>query len=120
MQMVLPHVGLADEPIGVARDDGSVAGVSLIVTLPGAERQPFHPDANVEDVHSVIVPLNQRRLHVVSRQEPIMLEPGDALVFKASKLCHGGDGLGQGEAMRCALFFYVGHGVTEEEDQPTP
>ena len=66
VQMVLPHVGLADEPIGVARDDGSVAGVSLIVTLPGAERQPFHLDANVEDVHSVIVPLNQRRLHVVS------------------------------------------------------
>ena len=47
VQMVLPHVGLAGEPIGVARGDGSVAGVSLIVTLPGAERQPFHLDANV-------------------------------------------------------------------------
>ena len=45
VQMVLPHVGLADEPVGVVRGDGSVAGVSLIVTLPGAERQPSHLDA---------------------------------------------------------------------------
>ncbi|EOD23103.1 hypothetical protein EMIHUDRAFT_195682 [Emiliania huxleyi CCMP1516] len=66
----------------------------------GAERQPSHLDANVEDVYSVIVPLSQRRLHVVSRQEPIVLGPGDALVFKANELCHGGDGLGQGEDMR--------------------
>ena len=113
-RLVLPHVGLEGRPVGITRGDGSVAGVSLIVTLPGAERQPSHLDANVEDVYSVIVPLSQRRLHVVSRQEPIVLGPGDALVFKASELCHGGDGLGQGEDMRCALFFYVGHGVTED------
>ena len=87
-RQVLPHVGLEGRPVGVTRGNGSVAGVSLIVTLPGAERQPSHLDANVEDVYSVIVPLSQRRLHVVSRQEPIVLGPGDALVFKANELCH--------------------------------
>ena len=111
---VLPHVGLQGEPIGVVRDDGSEAGFSVIVTLPGAERQPFHLDSNVGQVHSILVPLNQRRFNVVSRQEPIVLDAGDALVFKADELCHGGDGLGLGEAMRCALFVYVGRGVTEE------
>ena len=57
-QLVLPHVGLEGRPVGVTRGNGSVAGVSLIVTLPGAERQPSHLDANVEDVYSVIVPLS--------------------------------------------------------------
>ena len=62
---VLPHVGLQGEPIGVVRDDGSEAGFSVIVTLPGAERQPFHLDSNVGHVHSILVPLNQRRFNVV-------------------------------------------------------
>ena len=114
VQMVLPHVGLEDEPVGVARGDGSVAGISLIVTMPGAERQPSHLDADVEDVYSVIVPLTPRRVHVVSRPEPILLDPGDALVFNAGKLCHGGDGLALGEDVRVALFCSVGTGVTEE------
>ena len=114
VQMVLPHVGLKDEPVGIERGDGSVAGVSLIVTMPGAERQPSHLDADVEDVYSVIVPLTPRRVHVVSRPEPILLDPGDALVFNAGKLCHGGDGLALGEDVRVALFCSVGTGVTEE------
>ena len=91
-----------------------MAGVSLIVTMPGAERQPSHLDADVEDVYSVIVPLTPRRVHVVSRPEPILLDPGDALVFNAGKLCHGGDGLALGEDVRVALFCSVGTGVTEE------
>jgi len=43
-----------------------------------------------------------------------VLDEGDALVFKADELCHGGAGLGPDELMACALFAYVGRGVTEE------
>lgn len=52
--------------------------------------------------------LNRRRFRVLN-QEPLELEAGDALVFEADSLCHGGAGLGPNEDMAaCALFAYVG------------
>ncbi|EOD19681.1 hypothetical protein EMIHUDRAFT_470060, partial [Emiliania huxleyi CCMP1516] len=104
---VLPHVDREGMQVGMKGKDGSTVGLSLIATFPEAEDQPWHRDANRRNVLSVIIALNRRQFRIFD-QEPIWLERGDALVFEADKLCHGGAGLGPGADMAVALFAYVG------------
>ena len=108
---VLPHVDREGMQVGMKGRDGSTVGLSLIATFPEAQDQPWHRDANRRNVLSVIIALNRRQFRIFD-QEPIWLERGDALVFEADKLCHGGAGLGPGADMAVALFAYVGD-VTE-------
>ena len=107
VEEVLPHVDREGMQVGMKEKDGSTVGLSLIATLPEAQDQPWHRDANRKNVLSVIIALNRRQFRVFD-QEPIWLERGDALVFEADKLCHGGAGLGPGADMAVALFAYVG------------
>jgi len=93
-EAALPHVGLQDEQVGIARSDSSIAGLSIIATLPGAPRQPFHKDADKGHVYSVLVALNRWRFCIASRPAPI-------LVCESWSLCHGGAGLEPDEVMVC-------------------
>ena len=108
VEEVLSDVGREGMQVGMKGSDGSTIGLSLIATFPEAPDQPWHKDANRRNVLSVIVALNRRQFRVFD-QEPIWLAPGDALVFEASKLCHGGAGLGPGADMAVALFAYAGN-----------
>ena len=86
----------------------STRGLSVIVTLPPGGAAAAVPQGREQETRLLHHRGTEPAAVRVLNQEPLELEAGDALVFEADSLCHGGAGLGPNEDMACALFAYVG------------
>ena len=86
---------------------------TTLITLPGAEQQRWHRDADREDAYSMLIAITDRDFWF-KEHGLVQLRAGDLLVFKGH-LCHAGAGLARDATKASvALHIYGGRGITAD------